>query len=373
MLENWRHPRDVPRPSCRHTVLIGEVSHVWTERDNKGRVFIAFPYNAELDMFEIQLQSLHQFVDYFVMVESQRSYSGLSKSADFAALPLLLRTRFARFAESIILVPQNSNTTATGFDFESYQLQRMWNHYRDFYLQSGDIFIITHADAIVMPETVEVLKHCWPPSRPITQDERAKGFTTEARWRHIRIPHLEAYYSYEYLSSNQGIGPSRTTATVINSDLQLDLDMFDLMIGGCAPQVNSHNATSCNVDHLRQERFTELNLTNHGLPYTTDRFAAWHCSWCMPSIVDFRNKLATTPHIEINANITEDEQIIALVQQGLSPYLPPYRQKFKIHNPFESVNSAPQYVLSENEANGRFAYLLRRRELKRAGFRRVSD
>lgn len=347
------------------------VLHNWTNRQQEGRIFVAFPYNAEMDWLEIQFQSLHHVVDFFVIIESSRTFTGHSRGR---VLKLLMQSRFREFNSQVIVVEDDGQTDAVLFAFEDYQLHKIWAHLIDASkIRSGDVLVVTHGDAILIPETCEVLKNCLPPSRSITPEEVTKGLTTEVRWRHIRIPHQEAYYSYEFLSTNQRLGPSRTTATVINPDLKLDLSLFDLMVGGCIPDMSSFKARECNPGQLWQERFIELNLTKHDLSVETDPFAVWHCSWCFKTTDDFRNKLATSAHMEIGESITEDREILDLVRNGTSPYLPPYRYDFNRQDPFSVANAAPPYTLKSYQRDRRFAYLLQRYGRKDAGFEVVES
>ena len=343
------------------------ILHNWTDRVTRGRLFIVFPYNAELDWIEIQLQSLHHIVDYFVVVESRRTFTGHTRELVFEHL---MKTRFREFQSQVIVVNDDGQTDDLLFDFEQYQLDQIWAHLTSTSkIKSGDILVVTHGDAVLLPEACEVLKSCWPPTRSITQEELNEGLTTEVRWRHIRIPHREAYYGYEYLSSNQRLGPSRTTATVINSDLKLDLTLIDLMVGGCQVGLGTYKVKKqCFFDQLWHERFIDLNLTVHDLSDEADPFAVWHRSWCFGTLGDFRNKLATTAHIDIGESVTEDQEIIGLVRQGTSPYLPPYRYDFAWEDPLKVPNAAPPYVLSEYNRFGRFSYLLQRHGLENAGF-----
>jgi len=368
-LKKWDAPKIDRKLRCVSSSEVfnsAGILHNWTDRVIQGRLFVVFPYNAELDWTEIQLQSLHHIVDYFVVVESRRTFTGHTRELVFEQL---MKTRFRHFQSQVIIVNDDGQTDALQFDFEQYQLDKIWAHLTSTSkIKSGDVLVVTHGDAILLPEACEVLKSCWPPTRSITQEELNEGLTTEARWRHIRIPHREAYYGYEYLSSNQRLGPSRTTATVINSDLRLDLTLMDLMVGGCQVGLGTYKVKQCFFDQLWHERFIDLNLTVHDLSDEADPFAVWHCSWCFGTLDDFRNKLATSSHTEIGESVTTDQEIIDLVRKGTSPYLPPYRYDFAREDPLEVLNAAPPYVSSEFKRFGRFGYLLQRHGLENAGF-----
>ena len=50
----------------------------------KRKVFDLFLMSTELEWLEIRLNTLYPYVDYFVIVESTRTFTGLPKTLDFA-------------------------------------------------------------------------------------------------------------------------------------------------------------------------------------------------------------------------------------------------------------------------------------------------
>ena len=57
-------------------------------------VIDAFPFNDELDMLELRLGTLDAVVDYFVLVESPRTFSGMPKPLYYAEN----KDRFAKWS-----------------------------------------------------------------------------------------------------------------------------------------------------------------------------------------------------------------------------------------------------------------------------------
>ena len=127
VLDKWQNPHEYRHPvrcsSMQQNQRGLDLTHPWSSRQHKGRIFILFPFNAELDWIEIQLQSLHQIVDHFVIVELPRTFTGHTRS--LIMMPLM-QTRFRAFRDQIIFVTDNEPITDMLFDFEQYQLQKMW-------------------------------------------------------------------------------------------------------------------------------------------------------------------------------------------------------------------------------------------------------
>lgn len=76
--------------------------HGWTERNrNKGgsiKVLDAVLMSSELDLLEIRMNELDSIVDYFLIVESNATFTGLPKDTHFAAN----RARYAQFDHKIV-------------------------------------------------------------------------------------------------------------------------------------------------------------------------------------------------------------------------------------------------------------------------------
>jgi beta-1,4-mannosyl-glycoprotein beta-1,4-N-acetylglucosaminyltransferase len=74
--------------------------HGFTERREKGNIKVldAVLMSNELDLLEIRLNELDSVVDYFLIVESNASFTGLPKETFFANN----RERFAKFEHKIV-------------------------------------------------------------------------------------------------------------------------------------------------------------------------------------------------------------------------------------------------------------------------------
>lgn len=74
--------------------------HGWTTRADKGdvKVFDSVLMSNELDLLEIRMHELDSVVDYFLIVESNATFTGLPKETFFANN----RPRFQRFEHKIV-------------------------------------------------------------------------------------------------------------------------------------------------------------------------------------------------------------------------------------------------------------------------------
>jgi len=72
--------------------------HGWPARNQNIRVIDAVLMSNELDLLEIRLNELDSVVDYFFIVESNATFTGLPKETYFANN----RSKFAKFEHKIV-------------------------------------------------------------------------------------------------------------------------------------------------------------------------------------------------------------------------------------------------------------------------------
>lgn len=79
-----------------HTCIL----HGWTKRADEPNVKVldAVLMSTELDLLEIRLNELDSVVDYFLIVESNATFTGLPKDTYFRNN----RSRFAKFEDKIV-------------------------------------------------------------------------------------------------------------------------------------------------------------------------------------------------------------------------------------------------------------------------------
>lgn len=125
------------------------------------RVVDCFHFNDELDLLETRLRLLAPVVDQFVIVEADRTFTGVPKPLGYAEN----RLRFEGYADKILpLVADLSADTSNPWDREDRQRQRM----REFVegLSDDHVCLIGDVDEFPYPDTVRALRHgCTVPLR----------------------------------------------------------------------------------------------------------------------------------------------------------------------------------------------------------------
>jgi beta-1,4-mannosyl-glycoprotein beta-1,4-N-acetylglucosaminyltransferase len=137
------------------------------------KVFDVFPFFNELDLLEIRLNILNPYVDYFVLSESTKTFSGLDKPLFYEEN----KERFAEFNHKIIhnIVDQDASkeeleirgkkygTSVEAQQRDTYQKDLI----KDRVLQESskeDIFLWSDLDEIPNPEIIESIHEFFEPN-----------------------------------------------------------------------------------------------------------------------------------------------------------------------------------------------------------------
>ncbi|KAK1238962.1 hypothetical protein MKX08_006023 [Trichoderma sp. CBMAI-0020] len=230
--------------------------------------------NTELDWLEIRLETMYAHVDYFIIVESPKTFQGGNK----ALLVLNSWDRFQRFHDKMVY---HQLTFPDGFrptrpwDYED--LQRDAGFDQVFPRLAGrsapvlgDVMLVADVDEIPRPETLFLLRTCRFPAR----------LTLASRFY---------YYSFQFLHT----GPEWPF-----------------------PQATFYRGQ-------RTIRPNDLRAGIGGLPLLREldkghvANAAWHCSSCFATIEQFLNKMASFSHVWMNDEYYRDRDVIAdAVREG---------------------------------------------------------
>jgi hypothetical protein len=117
------------------------------------KIYDCFTFNNEFELFELRLHELYDYVDYFVLVEANRTFQNNIKPLYYADN----NKRFDQWKDKIIYVP----VTDMPEDTDPWGRER---HQRDAILRGlpnaepNDIIMIGDADEIPRPETVQKLR-----------------------------------------------------------------------------------------------------------------------------------------------------------------------------------------------------------------------
>ncbi|KAI5459800.1 glycosyltransferase family 17-domain-containing protein [Mariannaea sp. PMI_226] len=245
-------------------------------RSGERKVYDLFMVNTELDWLEIRLRTLYDYVDYFIIVESPKTFQGGPKN-------LTIRDsweRFRKFHDKMIYhelqFPEDFKPQRT-WDYEDLQRDAMFLqvfptlHGRKAPVK-GDVIIVADVDEIPRPATALVLRTCQFPRR-LTLSSKFYYYSFQFLHQGPEWPHPQATYY-------QGMSQTLRPTNLRNGDAGIPL-LRDLEKGV---------------------------LSNAG----------WHCSSCFQTIEQFLNKMGSFSHVWMNNERFQDRNRIAdAVRQGV--------------------------------------------------------
>ena len=112
------------------------------------RIFDCFIFNHEIELLEIRLNILNDYVDKFVITEGDMTFSGLPKESHF----LNNKERFAKWEDKIILNQINIPECESPWHREIYSRNAMIN--LDIF-NDDDLIVMSDGDEIPNPEILE--------------------------------------------------------------------------------------------------------------------------------------------------------------------------------------------------------------------------
>ncbi|KAL4200577.1 hypothetical protein AMTRI_Chr02g254260 [Amborella trichopoda] len=276
--------------------------HGWTLRSTPRRVFDAIVFSNELDLLEIRWNELSPYVTKFIILESNTTFTGIPKPLFFAEN----RQRFNFVQPNLIYGLFSGRKLSKGEDpfvLESAQRAAMNGLLRRAGVSSGDLVIMSDADEIPSPHTIDILRWCdgIPP-----------------------VMHLELrnyLYSFEF---------------------PVDLDSWRASVHVFEPRTRYR--------HSRQSD-------------TLFADAGWHCSFCFRHIGEFAFKMKAYSHADRVrfSSFLDQSRIQRIICQGedLFDMLPEeysFRELIKkmgsIPRSFSAVH-LPSYLI-KNAENFRF-------------------
>lgn len=232
------------------------------------RIFDTFTFNDEVHLLEIRLEELFDVVDYFVIVESDIAFSGVTKSLTFAdQLP-----RWEKYASKIIHVKCDLNHLFAKMDMND--LHRGWPlEYlsRDCALlalswaSDQDLMIVGDVDEIPKPEVLSALRMCSHQFNALGPAETfafcGLRFIANFRWRDRQYPRW------------------------------------------CSPKLAT-------VGHARRRSPSAVKGTG---PHVVVEEAAWHCSWCFFGSAELmRSKLEKWSELHETSQTLDDKDMMDL-------------------------------------------------------------
>lgn len=116
------------------------------------KVYDCIPFFNELDILELRLNILDQYVDKFIIEEATMTFSGQEKDLCFAAN----KDRFKRFLDKIVYVTvDDSPTSGTTHQRDYFQKNRLIEGLKEVGAKSDDVIIFGDCDEIPNPVELE--------------------------------------------------------------------------------------------------------------------------------------------------------------------------------------------------------------------------
>lgn len=292
----------------------------WKIREQKGKfkVIDSTLFSIELDMLEIRLIELWPYVDVFLIVEGNTTFTGLSK-------PLVFERNRERFkwAESKIVYRQLNNLEAgeskearEGWKNEGDTRDAVTKYLRDdIHVQDGDLVIVSDVDEIPSAATMSLLRSC-------------EGYDAEF---HLN---LDSYmYSFEFSVSDA-------------------LPLYSTLA-----QIKTWSATA-KYEHIRSPDAKRLLL-----------HAGWHCSFCFRNIADFQFKMSAFSHADrllypekmLNPQYIQDRLCSGKELFGMLPEAYTWKELWRAMGAFQRVKEGnlPKAVIQDIiKGTGKYGFLL---------------
>ncbi|SPN96521.1 related to beta-1,4-mannosyl-glycoprotein 4-beta-N-acetylglucosaminyltransferase [Cephalotrichum gorgonifer] len=274
----------------------------------RRKVYDLIMVNNEVDWLEIRLNTTFDYVDYFVVVEAGKTFTGHPK-------PMAIRDnmdRLARYKSKLIYheleYPPNFDPPRT-WDREDLQRDATFTQVLprlkgEQVPTLGDVLVVADVDEIVRPETLTTLRHCEFPRR-LTLRSQFYYYSYQFRHRVRDWPHPEA----TFFDGRSTVLPTNLR----NGD------------GGLQPLIY----------------WDKADMENAG----------WHCSSCFRTLEELLDKMGSFSHTWMNRKKYRDPQrIVDRISQGRDIW----DRKGEEFDRVEGNSDVPSFVL-ESE---RFRYLL---------------
>ncbi|CAK7216449.1 hypothetical protein SCUCBS95973_002816 [Sporothrix curviconia] len=308
--------------------------------------------NAELDWLEIRLNTTYDEVDYFVIVEGAKTFTGLGK-------PLTIRDNWDRFAPyhakmlyHELKYPANFNPPRA-WDREDLQRNAMFLQVLapgatkdagtgaagaiplEAVPQQGDVLVVADVDEIPRPSTLRTLRLCDFPRR-------------------LTLSSKFYYYSFQF--RHQGPEWAHPQATIYDglsgTVLPVNLRNGDGRRGGDAVSLLGRlvQAVMTPFTALRRH-WDKADLPNSG----------WHCSSCYATMGELMHKLESVSHTWMNHEFFRNpERAAHHVRHGIDLWDRPS----EVYDHIINNTDIPSYLLKHPD---RYLYLTNR-DGESAGF-----
>jgi beta-1,4-mannosyl-glycoprotein beta-1,4-N-acetylglucosaminyltransferase len=143
------------------------------------KIFDCFTFFNELDLLEIRLTELYDVVDYFVIIEADKTQTGKPKEYYFEKN----KTRFIRYKDKIIHFKINMPETNNFWIMENYQRNQILRGLIN--CKKNDIILISDLDEIPNPKQFNEIKLLL--NKQITPFQKVKNIINELNFNVLSI------------------------------------------------------------------------------------------------------------------------------------------------------------------------------------------
>jgi beta-1,4-mannosyl-glycoprotein beta-1,4-N-acetylglucosaminyltransferase len=298
----------------------------------RRKVYDLFVLNTELDWLEIRLHELASQVDYFVILESPTTTTGLPKPMYFQENKEKFRDFEDKIIHHVLELPEeghpdhiDNGTLVVGTPEHEAYIRAMERFQRnaifsqvlpflngDAHPNIDDVIIVSDVDEIPRPATVQLLREC----------------------RFSRITTLRSrFYNYSFQWLHQGGEWAHPQATTYrgkdNTILPASLRELDGSLVA-NPVLSSDQQTIWN--------------------------SSWYCSSCFATVSEMQHKMKSLSKTKLDEEkFSKKERILEHIRNGKDLW----DRRFQWYTRVDNNQDLPEYV-KEQSKEGRFGYMIDR-------------
>lgn len=288
-------------------------------KDRHRKVYDLSLVATELDWLEIRLNTLGPYVDYFIVVESDTTFTSKPK-------PLYLQENWVRFKDFhhkiVYKVVHDPIVSSRIWDHEDWFRNSLMSEVFPELVDTpaevsyGDALIVSDMDEILRPGVMMLLRYCDFPARLVLYTDFF-------------------YYSYQW--RHRGPQWHHPDATIYQGSMTIPPNNLrqGLLGQGWVPMA------------AFRRWWDRGSLYNAG----------WHCSSCFATVGEMRKKMHSFAHQSLNTGHNRDSAVMMdRVRNGKDLFGRPE----ELYDRVENNQDVPPYVLEQYREHGRFEYMLNR-------------
>lgn len=270
------------------------------DRNPRRKIFDLLLINTELEMLEIRLGQMAPYVDYFVILESNLTFTDKPK-------PLYVEENWSRFKKYHHQIIRRTMDLSNGNFSDTWSREKSSRNAMysqviptlkgEHEASIDDVLLVSDVDEILKPAVLKAMRNCQIPTKVTIHSEMY-------------------YYGFQWLQRVDWEHPQATTYQGPDTILPEDLRF-------------------ASADHHFMR-------------------GAWHCSYCFSTVKEMAAKLASFSHTEMNTpEFRDPDNIVKRVRHGNDLFGRDYIQYDRIEN----NRDIPEYITKHQT---RYTYLIDR-------------